>query len=235
LQFVRDNYFYKKERFNNYKLWMTDGMAIRLLLADDHILMREGLKQIFSLDKKIKVVAEAGCGKTVLSLLTEIDVDVLLLDLSMPGDSGPELVQQITRLWPMLPVLVLSMHNEPQIAQMVLASGAHGFITKDQAPQTLLHAIHRVASRQRYIDPSLAEAIVFSTQENDQLRRYATLSQREKQILRLLSSGENINGIAETLSISNKTVSTHKTRMMEKMQFDNNADIIKFAIRYHKL
>ncbi|SQA96492.1 Response regulator uvrY [Cedecea neteri] len=153
----------------------------------------------------------------------------------MPGDSGPELVQQITRLWPMLPVLVLSMHNEPQIAQMVLASGAHGFITKDQAPQTLLHAIHRVASRQRYIDPSLAEAIVFSTQENDQLRRYATLSQREKQILRLLSSGENINGIAEVLSISNKTVSTHKTRMMEKMQFDNNADIIKFAIRYHKL
>ncbi|WP_253283168.1 response regulator [Cedecea davisae] len=210
-------------------------MAIRLLLADDHILMREGLKQIFSLDKKIKVVAEAGCGRTVLSLLMEIEVDVLLLDLSMPGESGPELVQQITRLWPSLPVLVLSMHNEPQIAQMVLASGAHGFITKDQAPQTLLHAIHRVAARQRYIDPSLAEAIVFSTQENDQLRRYATLSQREKQILRLLSSGENVNGIAGTLNISNKTVSTHKTRMMEKMQFDNNADIIKFAIRYHKL
>ncbi|VEB99339.1 Response regulator uvrY [Cedecea lapagei] len=92
-----------------------------------------------------------------------------------------------------------------------------------------------MAARQRYIDPSLAEAIVFSTQENDQLRRYATLSQREKQILRLLSSGENINGIAEVLNISNKTVSTHKTRMMEKMQFDNNADIIKFAIRYHKL
>ncbi|QKJ86346.1 response regulator transcription factor [Paramixta manurensis] len=209
-------------------------MTIKLLLADDHVLMREGLKQLLALDSNIRVVAEAGNGEEVLALLAWQPVDVLLLDLSMPGVSGPELVKQIARQWPFLPVLVLSMHNEPQIAQAVLASGAQGFVTKDQDPKTLLTAIHRVAEQQRYIDPTLAEAIIFASQDSGHLQRYELLSLREKQIMRLLSEGNNVNTIAENLNISNKTVSTHKARMMEKMQFASNADIIKFAIKYHK-
>jgi len=207
--------------------------SIRLILADDHVLMREGLKQIFNLDKQLTVVAEAGNGDEVLSTLAETPCDILLLDLSMPGISGTEMVKKIAKQWPTLPVLVLSMYNEPQVAMTVLNSGARGFITKDQDPQTLLNAIHRVSQHQRYIDPTLAEAIIFSNGDTSEQYRYATLSQREKQILAMLTRGDSINAIAEALCISNKTVSTHKARMVEKMQFSSNAEMIRFGIKHN--
>ncbi len=207
-------------------------MITKLLLADNHVLMHEGLSRTFSLDKNISVVAVARNSAGILDALHNQAIDILLLDLTLPDINAPELVSHIVQHWPNLPVLALHQLNELQSIQAVLARGAHGVVSKDQEPQTLLNAIHRVANHQHYIDPSLAEAIIFSSNDDHHLQHYALLSRREKQIIRLFSEGDNINTIAEKLNISNKTVSTHKARMMKKMQFASNADIIKFAMKY---
>lgn len=208
--------------------------TIRLMIADDHAIMREGLKQIFLLDSDIKVVAEAADGEQVLEKLRPGAVDLLLLDISMPGISGEDLIRRILSRYASLPILVLSMFNEPQIAHRMLKSGALGYITKDKNPDELLTAIRRVARGSRYIDHDLAEQIVFAEYSHGGRFAHENLTMRERQIMILLTHGETINAIAEALSISNKTVSTYKSRMMEKMKFANNADIIKYSMT-HKL
>ncbi|NDL63393.1 response regulator [Acerihabitans arboris] len=208
--------------------------TIRLMIADDHAIMREGLKQIFLLDSDIKVVAEAADGEQVLEKLRPGAVDLLLLDISMPGISGEDLIHRILSRYASLPILVLSMFNEPQIAHRMLKCGALGYITKDKNPDELLVAIRRVARGSRYIDHDLAEQIVFAEYIHGGRFAHENLTMRERQIMILLTHGETINAIAESLSISNKTVSTYKSRMMEKMKFANNADIIKYSIT-HKL
>ncbi|WP_067705443.1 MULTISPECIES: response regulator transcription factor [unclassified Erwinia] len=207
--------------------------VIRLVIADDHALMREGLKQIFALDKRLSVVGEAGDGGQVLERLRLGGLDLLLLDISMPGISGEELIKRIHLQYENLPILVLSMFNEPQIARRVLNCGALGYITKDKNPDALLTAIRSVAGGSRYIDHDLAQEIVFAEYQNGNRALHETLTTRERQILMLLAHGETINAIAQTLSISNKTVSTYKSRMMDKMQFSSNADIVKYAISHH--
>ncbi|MFU9136295.1 response regulator [Erwinia tasmaniensis] len=207
--------------------------VIRLVIADDHALMREGLKQIFALDKRLSVVGEAGDGGQVLERLRLGGLDLLLLDISMPGISGEELIKRIHLQYENLPILVLSMFNEPQIARRVLNCGALGYITKDKNPDALLTAIRSVAGGSRYIDHDLAQEIVFAEYQNGNRALHETLTTRERQILMLLAHGETINAIAQTLSISNKTVSTYKSRMMDKMQFCSNADIVKYAISHH--
>lgn len=208
--------------------------VIRLVIADDHALMREGLKQIFALDDQIEVVGEAGDGTQVLERLRLGGLDLLLLDISMPGISGEDLINRISLQYENLPILVLSMFNEPQIARRVLNCGALGYITKDKNPDALLAAIRSVAKGSRYIDHDLAQEIVFAEYHNGNRAPHETLTTRERQILLMLAHGETINAIADALSISNKTVSTYKSRMMEKMQFASNADIVKYAIS-HKL
>lgn len=208
--------------------------VIRLVIADDHALMREGLKQIFALDDQIEVVGEAGDGTQVLERLRLGGLDLLLLDISMPGISGEDLINRINLQYENLPILVLSMFNEPQIARRVLNCGALGYITKDKNPDALLAAIRSVAKGSRYIDHDLAQEIVFAEYHNGNRALHETLTTRERQILLMLAHGETINAIADALSISNKTVSTYKSRMMEKMQFASNADIVKYAIS-HKL
>ncbi|CAO95571.1 response regulator [Erwinia tasmaniensis] len=205
---------------------------IRLMVADDHVIMREGLKQIFSLDDRLVVVAEAGNGTQVMEGLRVEQVDLLLLDMSMPGVCGEDLVTRIHLQYPKLPILILTMYSEPQIARRVLKCGALGYITKDNDPETLLAAIHRVARGQRFIDHILAEQIVFAecTQVGEAL--HARLTAREMQIMLMLARGEGVNHIAEALKISNKTVSTHKSRLMDKMMFTTNADIVKYAISH---
>jgi len=204
------------------------------MIADDHAIMREGLKQIFLLDDDIKVVAEAADGEQVLEKLRPGAVDLLLLDISMPGISGEDLIHRILSRYASLPILVLSMFNEPQIAHRMLKSGALGYITKDKNPDELLAAIRRVAKGSRYIDHDLAQQIVFAEYIHGGRFAHENLTMRERQIMILLTHGETINAIAESLSISNKTVSTYKSRMMEKMKFANNADIIKYSMT-HKL
>ncbi len=206
---------------------------IRLLLADDHAIVREGLKQLFAYVPDMALIAEAGNGDQILSELRAGEpFDVLLLDLTMPGISGTELIVRIRQERPELPILVLSMHNEPQIAQRALKAGAAGYLTKDSEPETLLAAIRRVAAGRRFIDPTLAEAIALESSSMGPAVRHDRLSEREAQILRLLAQGCSINSIAETLGISNKTVSTHKARLMEKMNFTSNADLVRYAIAH---
>lgn len=202
---------------------------INLMLVDDHTIMREGLKRIFELDKDIVIKGEAACGSQALECLRSLTVDLLLLDISMPGLSGEALVSRIVHQHPNLPILVLSMHNEPQIAQRALRAGASGYLTKDHNAETLLAAINKVAGGGRYLDPRIAEQLAFANAEPRD-SGLDSLSDREFQILRLLADGLGVNQIAERLAISNKTVSTHKTRLMEKMGFSCNADIIRFAM-----
>ncbi|MFU6375470.1 response regulator transcription factor [Metapseudomonas otitidis] len=203
----------------------------RILIADDHAIMRGGLKQLIEFDARLQVAAEAENGAQVLEQLRTGEFDLLLLDMSMPGLSGEDLISRVHGRYPRLPILVLSMHNEAQIAQRALRAGASGYLTKDHNPETLLAAIHRVAGGGRYLDPRIAEQLAFasSTPTDDAATQ---LSDREFQILRLLAQGLSVNQIADRLVISNKTVSTHKTRLMEKMGFTCNADIIKYAMTH---
>ncbi|MFP1754617.1 response regulator [Lonsdalea quercina] len=203
---------------------------IRLMIADDHVIMREGLKQIFALDETLQVVAEAGNGAQVLTTLREVEIDLLLLDMSMPGICGEELIIRVLAQYPHLPILVLSMYSEPQIARRVLKSGALGYITKDKDPEALLIAIRRVAQGARYIDQTIAEQIVFADYLTDDCPSHSVLTAREHQVMIMLAQGMGVNAIAEALAISNKTVSTHKSRLMEKMQFTSNVDIVKYAL-----
>jgi DNA-binding NarL/FixJ family response regulator len=203
---------------------------IRILIADDHTIMREGLKQLFTLVADVQVVAEAESGTQLIELLREVEIDLLLLDMNMPGISGEILIARLHTQYPNLPILVLSMHNEIHIAQRALRAGALGYLTKDRDPETLLVAMRRVVSGQRYLDPGLAEQIALQSSGVGQQTYVESLSDREFQILRLLAHGMSVNQIAEQLIISNKTVSTHKTRLMEKMGFCSTADIVRFAM-----
>lgn len=203
----------------------------RILIADDHAIMRGGLKQLIEFDARLQVAAEAENGAQVLEQLRTGEFDLLLLDMSMPGLSGEDLISRVHGRYPRLPILVLSMHNEAQIAQRALRAGANGYLTKDHNPETLLAAIHRVADGGRYLDPRIAEQLAFAS-SNPADDATAQLSDREFQILRLLAQGLSVNQIADQLVISNKTVSTHKTRLMEKMGFTCNADIIKYAMTH---
>ncbi|MCS4496700.1 response regulator transcription factor [Pantoea sp. B623] len=208
-------------------------MTIEIVIADDHELMREGLKQIFAFsNSNIKVVGEACNGSEVIEILREVTPDILLLDISMPGISGEDLIRRIHCHHSKLPILVVSMFNEPQIARRILNSGALGYITKDRSPEILLKAINNVAKGIRFIDHELAQDIIFAEYYHGNQAPHEKLTMRERQIMIMLAHGETINAIANTLSISNKTVSTYKSRMMEKMQFSTNAEIVKYSLNY---
>jgi len=202
---------------------------IRLLIADDHALMREGMKQLFNLFGDVAVVCEAENGNHVMECLLRESVDIAILDMSMPGISGVDLIGLIRDRFEHLPILVLSMHNEPQVAMRALKAGASGYLTKDNDPETLISAIRKVAGGGQFIDPMLAQQVVFKGSTSPRTS-HLQLSEREIHILRMLARGFSINKIAEVLVISNKTVSTHKARLMQKMAFDSNADLVRYAI-----
>ena len=203
---------------------------IQLMIADDHAIMREGLKQLFALAGDLQVVGEAENGVMLLEQLRQGDADLLLLDMSMPGISGEDLVARIHARSPRLPILVLSMHNEVQIAQRALRSGACGYLTKDRDPEALLTAIRRVANGGRYIDAGLAEQIAFAASGLGPYTQHDMLTDRELQVMRLLARGLSVSRTAVELSISHKTVSTHKARMMEKMGFTSMSEIVRYAV-----
>lgn len=207
---------------------MPSLAPLRLLLADDHAIMREGLKQLLALAPDITVVAEAEHGQQVLDRLQETEIDLLMLDLNMPGPAGEDMVARLRARHPTLRMLVLSMHKEPQIAQRALRAGADGYITKDQHPEVLLQAIRRVAGGGRFIDPGLAERMVFETTSTG--AAHEGLTDRELQVLRMIAKGLRVNDIAEQLCISNKTVSTHKARLMEKIGAGSTAELVRYAL-----
>lgn len=204
---------------------------IKLLIADDHAIVRSGLKQIIATTIDIVVVAEATRGDEIFEQLRAHPVDLLLLDMSMPGVAGLDLIRRLQAAHPPLPILVLSMHNEGQIVARALKAGARGYVTKDSEPEVLLAAIHEVAAGGCFIDPALAELVVFDAAEPHPLAHEA-LSERERQVLEGIAAGLPLGGIADRLHLSPKTVSTHKMRLMEKLRVDNNVDLIRYAIRH---
>lgn len=209
---------------------------IRLLLADDHALVREGLKHLFSVTTDIIVADEATNGAQVLNILQNEQserFDLVLLDLTMPGIAGPDLISQIQTLELPPPILVLSMHNDPQVARRALVAGANGYLTKDNNPDVLLGAIRKIASGGRYLDPVLAETMAFeATVPACRRPVHESLSDRELQVFSLLVKGLTVNDIAAQLAISNKTISTHKSRLMDKMGLVNNTDLIRYALSH---
>jgi len=203
---------------------------IRILVADDHAIVRGGLLQLFSLAGDMTVVAQAMNGSQVLQNLRSVPCDLILLDLSMPGESGVDLLDRIRAHAPELPIMVLSMYNEALMARGALKAGANGYMSKDGDPEALLEAVRKVASGGRYIDPGIAEQIAFESEVRACADAHEQLTNRELSIFRLFVRGKTINQIADELKISNKTVSTHKTRLMQKMGFQSNADMLRYGI-----
>lgn len=203
---------------------------IRVLLADDHALMREGLKQLFEYADDIVVAGEASNGDEVLVALKKGQFDLLLLDVTMPGPHGAELIARIKQFPDSPPILMLSMHCETQIAKRKLKAGASGYITKDSAPKDLMDAIRKVAEGGRYLSPNLAERIAFETGDAVTNVPHALLTDREMHILCLLVSGRRAADIAGELGISIKTVSAHKAHIKNKMHIDNDAQLMRYAV-----
>lgn len=205
---------------------------IRILVADDHALVRKGMKQLLELFDDVEVIGEATNGVEVMEYVRKGGFDLILLDMIMPGVSGVELVSWICAQDNPPPVLILSMHKESHVAMRALKAGATGYLTKDNEPETLISAIRKVAKGERFIDPFLAEQMIFKGSELIKRKSHWQLSERELHILCEQARGIGINEIAERLGISNKTVSTHKARMMEKMCFASYADLVRYAVAY---
>jgi DNA-binding NarL/FixJ family response regulator len=205
---------------------------IRITIADDHAIVRSGLKQIFALMPELVVVAEAVNGAEVLRSLQGDAYDLLLLDLNMEGISSFELIARVRSQRPQLPILVLSMHDEPQVAARALKAGASGYVTKDCEPEVLLEAIRKVAGGGRYVAAELAQNMVFEASAMAPHALHSLLSDRELQVFQLLLAGKGVNDIAALLSISNKTVSTHKLRLMEKLRVESVAELMRYAMEH---
>ena len=203
---------------------------IRVAIADDHVLVRRGLADLLSDTPDLTVTGEAGSGDEVLALLRSARVDVLVLDLNMPAPSGLDLIKTIRAEFDTLPVLVLSAHPEDQYAVRVVRAGAAGYLTKESAEADLVQAVRRVAAGQRYLTPVLAEALLDALDVDPDAAPHAALSDREYQVLRLIASGKPVGMVAEQLSLSVKTVSTYRTRLLKKMGMANNAELTRYAL-----
>ncbi len=204
---------------------------LSILIADDHAVVREGLKQILAeLDDSV-AIAEASNGQEVLEKIHQSRFDIILLDISMPGQNGLEILKQIKSEKPEISILILSMYPEEQYAIRALKAGASGYLTKESAPQELIQAIQRIASGRKYITPSLAEKLAYDFDKDYEKPLHESLSDREFQVMRLLAKGDSVKEIGVELFLSIKTVSTYRTRILEKMELNNNAEIIHYAIR----
>jgi len=204
---------------------------IKLLIADDHAIVREGLKQIISETPDLKVIDETGDGRDVMNKIYDNDLDVVLLDIAMPGKSGLEVLEEIRQKRPDLPVLILSMHPEEQYAVRALRTGAAGYLTKESAPEELISAIRKVSSGKKYVTASIAERLASAVEIDIQKAPHELLSNREYQILCMIASGRTVKQISEDLSLSAKTVSTYRSRILIKMKMKHNAELTYYAIQ----
>lgn len=203
---------------------------IRVLIVDDHTIMRQGLIQILAETTDIFVASEARDGHEALQKARTGSFDVILLDIAMPIMDGYTVLKQLRHEFPRLPVLVLSMHSEEQHALRSLKAGAAGYVTKVSASEELIRAIRRVASGGRFISPNVAEQIVLSLNADGERPLYEHLSDREFQVMRLIAAGKSVGDIATELSLSVKTVSTYRARILEKLGLKNNAELMRYAI-----
>ena len=210
---------------------MTDKASIRVFIADDHAIVREGLKQILAEQRDIVVAGEAETGLDAVKLFRKSRCNVLLLDISLPDRNGIEVLKQIKSEKPELAVLMLSMHREDQYAIRSLKAGAAGYLTKQSAPRELVSAIRQVAGGQRYVSPALAQVLAAQIGEDHEQPAHETLSDREYQTLTLIASGKTVGEIAKELSLSVKTVSEYRARLLSKMKLKTSAELTHYAIR----
>jgi two-component system, NarL family, invasion response regulator UvrY len=208
---------------------------IRVLIADDHTLFREGIKKIVATTSDIAVTAEASNGADVLAKLKEDTFHVLILDIAMPGKNGLDVLKEVKTAYPELPVLMLSMFPEEQFATRVLKAGASGYLTKESASDVLITALRRVAAGGKYVSPALAERLVSGLFHNPDKLPHERLSDREYQIMRLIASGKRMKDIAAHLSLSPTTISTYRTRILDKMGMSTNAELTLYASQNHLL
>jgi two-component system invasion response regulator UvrY len=203
---------------------------VRILIVDDHQIVREGLKRKLGLDDRDDVFGEASTAAEALTLIGEQDWDIAVLDISLGSSSGLELLNAIRKLRPRLPVLVLSMHSEEQYARRAFQAGASGYLMKNSPGAELAVAINRIARGGKYVSTRLAEALV--TESKSELLPHERLSRREFEVLRLLASGKAVHEIADMLSLSDKTVSTYRGRILEKLQRKTTADLVRYALEH---
>ena len=204
---------------------------MRILIADDHPIFRAGLKETLVKESDVDSVEEADTGHKVLELARKQHWDAVILDITMPGKGGLEVLQELRREWPKLPVLILSAHPEEQLALRLLKAGAAGYLTKDQAPQVLLAAIRKVLQGGKYISESLADRAVQELASGTTKPLHETLSNREYQVMRMIASGKTIQEIGRELFLSVRTVSTYRARMLEKMHMKTTAELIRYALQ----
>ena len=210
---------------------MTDKTNIRVLIADDHAIVREGLKQILAETSDIVVAGEAENGLEAIKLARKTKCSVILLDISMPDRSGIEVLKQIKKEEPQIAILMLSMHREDQYAIRSLKAGAAGYLNKQSAPKELVNAIRQVAAGMKYISPALAQELANHINEDHEVLPHDCLSDREYQTLTMIASGKSVSDIAKELSLSVKTVSEYRSRLLVKMKLKNSAELTHYAIK----
>lgn len=203
---------------------------MRVLIADDHAVFRRGLKETLAEEFTRISFGEARTAQETLEQVRSQDWDVVILDISMPGRSGLDILDELKRLRPKLPVLLLSMHPEQQFARRALKAGAAGYLTKDGVPEELKHAIRKIVRGGQYISLTLAEKLAMDLRKDADLPLHELLSDREFQVLRMIASGKAVKEIADDLSLSIKTVSTYRARILEKTGMKTNAELIRYAL-----
>ena len=206
------------------------SLNIKTLIVDDHSIVREGLKRILDESDDINVVAEVGNGEDAIRLVQNNKFDMIILDISMPGKSGLELLRDIKSINPEQHILILSMHSENIYAKRTLLAGASGYMTKESASDDLVDAIYKIQSGGKYISPSLAEILVDAIGHDANIPVHELLSNREYQVFEMIAIGKKVSEIAIELNLSSKTVSTYRTRILEKMKLSSNSEITQYAI-----
>jgi DNA-binding NarL/FixJ family response regulator len=206
--------------------------VIRVVIADDHAIVREGLKRIVAEVPDLQVVGEAADGNQALERVRELDFDILLMDLSMPGRSGMELIKLVKAEKPRLRVLVLSMHQEGQYATRAIKAGASGYLTKESAPALLEQAIRKIAAGGAYISAEVAQQLALGAMPGGDKAPHESLTDREFQVLRLLVAGESVTDIAASLHLSVKTISTHTANLMQKLGLPNQSELVRYAMKH---
>ena len=205
---------------------------INVLIADDHAIVRQGLKQILSETEDMLVTGEADDGAEALALARQQPWDVFLLDVSMPNRNGIDTLKQLKKEFPRLPVLILSMHPEEQYAVRALKAGASGYLTKQSAPEQLVNAIRQVASGKKYLSPAVAQQLADAISEDTEKSPHERITDREYQVLKLIAAGKTLTQIAESLNLGVATVSTYRARLLEKMGLRSTAELIRYGLEH---
>jgi DNA-binding NarL/FixJ family response regulator len=204
---------------------------VNIIIVDDHPIVRQGLKQILSEEPDMAVFGEAQNSQEVLELIRKQDWDIVVLDISMPGRGGLDVLKEIKHERPKLPVLILSIHPEDQYAVRALKAGASGYLTKESAPEALVRAIRKILRGGKYVSSTLAEKLAYNLEAETEKPLHETLSDREYQVMLMIAQGKTTNAIAEEMALSVKTVSTYRARILEKMKMNTIADITYYVIK----